>query len=62
MAYVLAIAAATLLRAVAIAAAIVRAKVVRFRIVAQAIAGIALSELGPGSNQIPTILTSERNA
>ena len=46
MTYLLAIAAATLLRAVAIAAAIARATVVRLRLVAQAIAGIATSELG----------------
>ena len=47
MTYLMAIAAATLLRAVAIAAAIARATVVRLRLVAQAIAGIATSELGP---------------
>ena len=46
MTYLLAIAAATLLRAVAIAAAIARATVVRLRLVAQAIAGIATRELG----------------
>ena len=45
--YLLAIAAATLHRAVAIAAAIARATVVRLRLVAQALAGIATSELGP---------------
>ena len=43
----LAIAAATLLRTVSIAAAIARVTVVRLRLVAQAIAGIATSELGP---------------
>ena len=48
MTYLLAIAAVRLLRAVAIAAAIDRATVVRLRLVAQAIAGIATSELGPG--------------
>ena len=48
MTYLLAIAAATLLRAVAIAAAIARATVVRLRLVDQAIAGIATSELGLG--------------
>ena len=42
-----AIAAATLLRAVAIAASIAQATVVRLRLVAQAIAGIATGELGP---------------
>ena len=47
--YLLAIAAATLLRAVAVAAALARATVVRLRLVAQAIAGIATSELGPGN-------------
>ena len=41
MTYLLAIAAATLLRAVAIAAAIARATVVRLRLVARAIADIA---------------------
>ena len=46
MTYLLSIAAATLLRAVAIAAAIDRAIVVRLRLVAKAIAGIAISELG----------------
>ena len=45
--YLLAIAAATLLWAVAIAAAIARATVVRLRLVVQATAGIATSELGP---------------
>ena len=48
MTYLLAIAAATLLRAVAIAAAIARATVVQLRLVAKAIAGIATSEFGPG--------------
>ena len=48
MTYLLAIAAATLLRTVAIAAAIARATVVRLRLVAQAIAGIAAIELGQG--------------
>ena len=48
MTYLLAIAGAMLLRAVAIAAAIARATVVRLRLVAQAIAGIATSELGHG--------------
>ena len=47
MAYLLAVAAATLVRAVALAAAIIRATVVRLRLVAQAITGIATSELGP---------------
>ena len=46
--YLLAIAAVTLLRAVAINAAIARATVVWLRLVAQAIAGIATSELGQG--------------
>ena len=44
--YLLVIAAATLLRAVAIAVAIARATVVRLRLVAQAIAGNATGELG----------------
>ena len=44
--YLLAIAAATLLRAVAIAAAIARATVVQMMLVAQAIDGIATSKLG----------------
>ena len=44
--YLLAIAAAILLRVVAIAAAIARATVVQLRLVAQAIASIATSELG----------------
>ena len=47
MTYLLTIAAATLLRAVAIAADIARARVVRLRLVVQAIAGIPTSELGP---------------
>ena len=47
MTYLLAIATAKLLRTVAMAAAIARATVVRLRLVAQAIAGIATSELGP---------------
>ena len=45
MTYLLALDAATLLRVVAIAAAIARATGVRLRLVAQAIAGIATSEL-----------------
>ena len=53
MTYLLAIAAATLLRAVAITAAIARATVVRLRLVAQAIAGIATSELGQGDLMSP---------
>ena len=48
MTYLLAIATATLLRTVAIAAAIARAAVVRLGLVGQAIAGIATSELGLG--------------
>ena len=47
MPYLLAIAAATLLRAVAIAAAIARATIVRLRLVAEAQTGTATSELGP---------------
>ena len=47
MTYLLAIATAMLLREVAIAAAIARATVVPLRLVAQAIADIATSELGP---------------
>ena len=46
MTYLLAIAAATFLRTVAIAATIARATVVRLRLVAQAIAGFATGELG----------------
>ena len=48
MKYLLAIAAATLLRAVATAGAIAQATVIWLRLVAQAIAGIATSELGQG--------------
>ena len=48
MTYLLAIAAATLLRAVAIAATVARATVVWLRLLAQATAGIATSELGLG--------------
>ena len=57
MTYLLAIAAATLLRAVAIAAAIARATVVRLRLVAQAIAGIATSDLGQGYLIFPLLPT-----
>ena len=58
MTCLLAIAAATLLRAVAVAAAIARATVVRLRLVAQAIAGIATSELCRSVSAILNLLTA----
>ena len=53
--YLLAIAAATLLRAVA---AIARATVVRLRLVVQAIVGIATSELGLGIPMVSQFLSN----
>ena len=60
MTYLLAIAAATLLRAVAIASAIVRATVVQLRLVAQALAGIGTSELGQADSRERRDVTHDR--